>query len=568
MTLESRKAEDLLKQYGYASCFLMTGGETQPDREPEAVLLCSESGEGLEEMLRKAAEWKRPVAIVTGNGLRMAMQRILGTEEERCRYTPESLDRLCASVGYTLVDSVPGEEEAWSGDESLLARELCAAVRESGRTLIRLYIPESGHGKNPFLSVIVRTMGKRKAELQEALLSLLAQEDQDFEIILVMHRIPEADEAALRAMVDAQTDFLRQRIRLMKVERPGRCAPINEALKQCRGLYFSVFDDDDFLFPGWTANFRKAWERKPGAILHQYAVGQEWEHDRGCVRAVSGLDNQFCRPYDAMLQARANSCPLMTLAFPTRLWRLGHFFDETLDVCEDWEYLMRTAAFLGVEDEPSVGALYRMWRNAENSHAAHDEEYWRETEERIRDMHNAQPLIREPGAVREFVNLDRLLEEKLYVMESRLYMDTGSGFSEEHAVGSRIGLYLEDFHFSYDLSSRENIRRLRWDPVPGGTIVLKDLKVRGRFRDGRERELDVTWTNARAFPAFWFFDLPDPQMWFEGTEGIQKLEISGRVQHVFTGSDMTVLRGRVGLTALKHRVRVGIHGFRERIRHS
>ena len=44
---------------------------------------------------------------------------------------------------------------------------------------------------SPFLSVIIRTQGKREQGLREALLCLQAQECQDFEILLIAHKADE-----------------------------------------------------------------------------------------------------------------------------------------------------------------------------------------------------------------------------------------------------------------------------------------------------------------------------------------------------------------------------------------
>ena len=49
-------------------------------------------------------------------------------------------------------------------------------------------------------------------------------------------------------------------------------------------------------------------------------------------------------------------------------------------------------------------------------------------------------------------------------------------------------------------------------------------------------------------------------------EHTKQLRISGRLQHHFTGSDMTVMRGRFGATAIRHKLKVRLHALKMRLR--
>ena len=569
-------AEMLLRRHG-AEAWKQSAGTSDHGPAENWLILAEERADIAQQV--QACEGARQICVVTGNaGNAELIRAMLGGDSREIRracgnpvYTSGDLDRCMEDLGFGYLDSAECPEKTdHVCEDALLDRELDQVLAAHGRDrfLIRLYEKrEVSGGVQPFLSVIIRTQGRRMEALEEALLCLAGQSDQDFEVLLMLHRVEKAAETAVRSLVDSQTMEMRRKIRIIPVERAGRCAPVNEGIRLSRGQFFSVFDDDDLLLPEWVEHFRTGSQSFPGSVIHQYAVSQEWESlpsgSGQMLRAVSGLNNQFCKPFDMMLQARANSCPLMTLAFPSRLRNLEIFFDESLDVCEDWEYLMRTSAFLGVQDVKEPGAIYRMWKNAGNSHTVHDEQFWRSTEEKIRSRHDARPLMMGEGSVAEFVRIDRLKDAARYVFEPVLYPDRGSGFREEEADHRRLAMYLDDFSLVYDV---DNVRRVRWDPVPADTVAVKELKLEAVDADGQVREAEVEWTNARLFPGFWFFDLPDPQMIMKLPEHTKQLRISGRLQHHFTGSDMTVMRGRFGATAIRHKLKVRLHALKMRLR--
>ena len=570
-------AEKLLRRHGAETWVCSADGSEKAPAENWVVL--SENHGNMEQQVRACTGAKK-ICVVTGNaGYAALVKAVLGGDSrgirQECgdpRYTAGELDRCMREMGYGFVESAPcPEAEDVPGTDALIDRELDQVLGEQGRErfLIRLYEKmQTEEVSEPFLSVIIRTQGRRMEALEEALRCMAGQNDPDWEVLLMLHRVEAQAEERIRALVRAFPEEIQRKTRILPVRRQGRCAPVNEGILASRGAYFSVFDDDDLLLPDWVGHFREGSRQHPGSVIHQYAVSQEWEsvacRDGNELRAVSGLNNQFCRPFDLMLQARANSCPLMTLAFPARLKALGIFFDETLDVCEDWEYLMRTSSFLGVTDVKETGAIYRMWVNAGNSHTVHDEAFWRATEKTIRERHNARPLLMPEGSVAHFVRLDRIVDGARYIFEPALYQDRGKGFTEADARHDRISMVLDDFALTYPVGP--GVKRVRWDPVPGNTVAVKELRIEAVNAGGESREPVMEWTNARAFPEFWFFDLPDPQMVLQIPEDTVELRIRGRLQYLFTGSDMTVMRGRYGLTALKHMLKVRLHGLKERLR--
>ena len=79
----------------------------------------------------------------------------------------------------------------------------------------------------PFVSVLMRTQGTRPATLQEALLSLAAQTDQDFEVLVLAHNVPRetADPSPLPGRCVRRADF-GSRVSVIPVDGGGRTRPL------------------------------------------------------------------------------------------------------------------------------------------------------------------------------------------------------------------------------------------------------------------------------------------------------------------------------------------------------
>lgn len=104
-----------------------------------------------------------------------------------------------------------------------LLRTLRDSADGTARTnqFVRVYLPgpagagvvgrEAG-GKVPFLSVVTRTQGRRLDTLRDALLCLSAQSDQDFEVVVVGHRLDPERILAVERVIEDVHPGMRSRI--------------------------------------------------------------------------------------------------------------------------------------------------------------------------------------------------------------------------------------------------------------------------------------------------------------------------------------------------------------------
>ncbi len=268
-------------------------------------------------------------------------------------------------------------------------------------------------GKRPFLSVVMRTQGRRPEMLREALLCLMGQTDDDFELLLIGHKLDEAGRAQLSCCMEELPSSLRERLRVFETERGNRTSPLNLGFAHARGAYAAVLDDDDLVFDDWVQRFHEAAQEAPGAVLHAYIVTQKWETQAGenglLLRSAAAPGAECCSDFCYSRELAVNLCPLLGLAFPLEAFRRwGLLFDESLSTTEDWDYLMRLAFLFGVRDIPQPTGLYRLWLNAENSQTAHPAQEWETNYETIQRKFRQMPALF-PAGSEKLERVDRYL---------------------------------------------------------------------------------------------------------------------------------------------------------------
>lgn len=255
-----------------------------------------------------------------------------------------------------------------------------------------------------FLSVVMRTQGRRPEALREALLCLYAQDDRDFEVLLIGHNLNKDQRALVDAILDEQDEEFRSQIRFLPFDEGNRTTPLNYGFAQANGEYIMIFDDDDLVMEDCISSYRAQAEKAPGTVLYRYTTAQEWrvvDTPTGIqgLRAQGAPAMKFCCDYDCVNQVQLNRCPPIGLAFPALAFReLGIIFDETLATTEDWDYLTRVAKYTGVSSINRVGAVYRLWTNAESSATVHQQAEWKRNYDIIQKKMDDMPLLLPEGS--------------------------------------------------------------------------------------------------------------------------------------------------------------------------
>ena len=256
----------------------------------------------------------------------------------------------------------------------------------------------------PFLTVLLRTQGRRPATFPEALLSLAAQTSPDFEVLVLAHDVSDDLVSQIEAQVAEFHDTFARRVRVVPVHGGGRSRPLNVGASLARGRYLAMLDDDDLAFANWVSVFASAAAQGPGRVLRlnvatQLVVGRPgaWSGSDG----YDVTDRPHCdypSRFDLLDHLLDNRTPNNGYAVPRSLATELHLgWDENLPVLEDWDHLLRTASLAGAVSSPEVGALLRAWMSGATSKTAHDDEVWERTRQRVLDERDAHPLLTDRG---------------------------------------------------------------------------------------------------------------------------------------------------------------------------
>ncbi len=345
--------------------------------------------------------------------------------------------------------------------------------------------------EGPFLSVVTRTQGKRIETLTETLLCLTGQSNTDFEVLVVGHNINEQQEKSVLEIIEKLPDWMQEKTRLVKIDGGSRSAPLNKGFSEAKGKYISILDDDDLVFDNWVETFYQLSLENEGKILHAYAVSQKWKSN-SCengqnLMAVSSFDRLYCQDFELIKQLSANSCPTMSLAFPSYAFnKLGIRFNETLDTTEDWDFLMRSSFVTGVANADEITSIYRLWTNSESSATLFDQKAWDDNYTRVQNGLFDKYMLIKVGDLKKYVAAKNSSGASFGSMnEAEILVDSGSGFD----VTNPATMKFDSTNISWNievtnLDSYDNIKKIRFRPSYVGVFMLHDLTVEAVDKDG------------------------------------------------------------------------------------
>ncbi len=394
-----------------------------------------------------------------------------------------------------------------------------------------------------FLSVIVRSQGNRPQGLREALLCLRAQENQNFEIILIAHKAKEDGKKCIHEILDEQPEGFRSKIRYLEIDNGTRTTPINVGFANAYGQYIAIFDDDDLLFDNWVEEFYEAAKENNGKILHAFSLAQKWKRittntgEHGYM-AMEAPASQFCMKFDFLSQLVVNKCPLMSLAFPAYLFqKMGIIFNEELNVTEDWEYFMRVVTITGIADIEKATSIYRLWFNEENSSTLHEQSTWLDTYLKIQGMMDHRATLLPSGYTKYVISLiQRCNEDDLKMatgypkLQGILYYGEDRNFSDERMIIANNSVYSPSIDMEFPVPAvNGNTQYFRFDPCEYGGFILRDIKILMVTGEGGliEARAEECIHNGIAYEGGIYYMHYDPQIiwYYPGKEKIVSVKI-------------------------------------------
>lgn len=337
--------------------------------------------------------------------------------------------------------------------------------------------------KGLFLSVIIRTQGKRLDGLRESLLCLKAQTCQDFEIIVIGHKITDPGEKNVLDIINDQDESFISRIRYYRVDHGKRGTPLNYGFAYAKGEYVAIYDDDDVLFDGWVEAFKQASVSNYGRVLHLYGYSQLWQNEKnsGYV-SIQAPKPQFCIDFNFISQLHRNECPLFSLAFPSTVFKdMKFMFDEELNVIEDWDFLMRIAVYCGVSDIRKAEAIYRLWKNLETSSTLHSQKEWKSAYEYVQKKFANMMTVFNIDSIRHIGNYKAVGEiseqDNSNSLVCRLYYSDGQKFDIKKSKTVRSVYPLPSIDLLYSFDSNNSIKGFKLNISEDSLFLLRDLVI-------------------------------------------------------------------------------------------
>ncbi len=300
--------------------------------------------------------------------------------------------------------SQPAEGGAAPAPLASLLRMLGLDLRESEH-LAPLVTPAP---TVPTFTVIVRTQGRRRRTLLEAVRSLAAQTWTQFATIVTVHAAAEvatAVEAELNAA--AAESGAPADCRVLPVGTGGsRGRPLNAGLDAADGDYVCFLDDDDLAEPNWLEVFARAAADAPGQIIRARTARQPWLAGGTAEPQTPAGPVEYVYPatFDQLAHFSYSETPICSLALPRQaLNSFGLRFDEDLTVCEDWDLLIRAALVLGVHCVDEITSLYRRSDGGNSETEAYRQDWYRNRANVI-DKLARQPFVLDGSSARRLAD--------------------------------------------------------------------------------------------------------------------------------------------------------------------
>jgi glycosyltransferase involved in cell wall biosynthesis len=210
--------------------------------------------------------------------------------------------------------------------------------------------------KRPLVSIIVRTKD-RPTLLKRALQSICGQTYRPLEVVLVNDGGCDLDTEDLKKLLgDVRLNY----IRLEK--NAGRAHAGNVGIRNVQGNYVGFLDDDDELYPEHAASLVALLEQLDYKVAYSDCLVVQKEYDpRSLGMADREKELLFSRDFDYDFLLFENYIPFMCLLFRKEVLREAGDIDESLDLYEDWDLLIRIGARHPFFHIRKTTALYNQW---------------------------------------------------------------------------------------------------------------------------------------------------------------------------------------------------------------
>ncbi|UCE79309.1 MAG: glycosyltransferase [Nitrospiraceae bacterium] len=212
---------------------------------------------------------------------------------------------------------------------------------------------------NPLVSIIVRTKDRPEL-LERALQSIGAQTYRPIEVVLVNDGGCGLDTALLRNILDdVSLEYVQMQSNL------GRAHAGNMGIEHSHGEYIGFLDDDDEFYPEHVETLVAYIEQNNCEIAYTSVECVEKEYDSKTNTYSSELLKfHYAKDFSYNDLLAGNYIPLISLLFRSDILKTV-LFDESFDLYEDWDMLLRAAENYRFYFINKVTAKYIQWGDSQ-----------------------------------------------------------------------------------------------------------------------------------------------------------------------------------------------------------
>ncbi|MHB8881377.1 MAG: glycoside hydrolase family 99-like domain-containing protein [Thermodesulfovibrionales bacterium] len=210
--------------------------------------------------------------------------------------------------------------------------------------------------KKPLISIIVRTKD-RPILLKRALQSITAQTYRPLEVILVNDGGCDLDIQELAGIL-GNVHLNYQRLE----QNRGRSHAGNVGIEHATGTYIGFLDDDDEFYPGHIDTLVSFLTQSDMKIAYTDTlfVFRQYNPDTFEIKET-GREPAFSQDFDYDNLLLENYIPFMCLLFEREVLVECRGFDDSLDLYEDWDLLIRAGGKYPFQHIQKVTSAYNQW---------------------------------------------------------------------------------------------------------------------------------------------------------------------------------------------------------------
>ena len=209
---------------------------------------------------------------------------------------------------------------------------------------------------NPLVSIIVRTKD-RPALLKTALRSVASQDYRPIEVTLINDGGCDLDLDIIRSILnDVSLNYVRFE------NNKGRAASGNAGILNAHGKYIGFLDDDDEFRPDHISTLVSFLEQSDCRVAYADSELVVLEVDAALGKSEI-KDRRVFSSYDFFYKdlLMGNYISLISILFSAEVLKTSGGFDESLDLYEDWDLLLRIGSDYPFSHIKKVTSLYNQW---------------------------------------------------------------------------------------------------------------------------------------------------------------------------------------------------------------